>query len=96
MWLAEHESEGHNEDLVAEIVSDMQHPAAPILGVAPSNKRTHHAGGVVTCLGQIGYRGGFRSDAEAIRSPCVYADGLKRLATLSVPDIVERHRGRIT
>jgi hypothetical protein len=31
MWLAEHKREWHNEELVAEVVADVQNPAAPIL-----------------------------------------------------------------
>jgi hypothetical protein len=57
MWLAGHEGEGHHEDLVGEIVTDVRDPAAPIFGAARHKERAHHAGGVVACLGQIGYRG---------------------------------------
>ena len=31
MWLAEYKREGHNEELVAKVVGDVQDPAAPIL-----------------------------------------------------------------
>jgi hypothetical protein len=57
MWLAEHKGEGHDEDLIAAIITDVQDPAAPIFGAARHKERAHHASGVVTCLGQIGYRG---------------------------------------
>jgi hypothetical protein len=46
VWLSEYESEGHDEDLIAEIVTDVQ--GASLFRAVRHKERTHHAGGVVT------------------------------------------------
>src|SRR5262245_26385933 len=53
MRLAEHESEGHNEELIALIVADVQDPVTPILKAALVGKGLHDAGRVIARLGKV-------------------------------------------
>jgi hypothetical protein len=41
IWLAEHEREGHNEEFIALIITDMQNPVTPILEAALSSERLY-------------------------------------------------------
>src|SRR5215813_1830826 len=47
MGLAEHESEGHNEELIALIVADMQDPVTPILEAALVGEGLHDTGRMI-------------------------------------------------
>jgi hypothetical protein len=51
--LAEHESEGHNEELIALIVADMQDPVTPILKAALVGEGLHDAGRMIARLNEI-------------------------------------------
>jgi len=46
MRLAEHESEGDNEELITEIVVDVGDPAAPIFEAARLGRGSHDTGRV--------------------------------------------------
>jgi hypothetical protein len=70
MRLTEHESEGHNEELVALIVADMQHPIAAILKAALIGERFHDAGRVIARLSEVIHHGTPAIDKNL---PCVGA-----------------------
>jgi hypothetical protein len=53
MRLAEHESEGHKEELIALIVADMQDPVTPILEVELVGEGLHDTGRTITRLSKI-------------------------------------------
>ena len=55
--LAEHESEGHNEELIALIVADMQDPVTPILGASLVGEGLHDAGRMIARLSEVVYHG---------------------------------------
>jgi len=55
MRLAEHESEGNNEELIAEIIVDVQDPVAPILEAARLDEGSHDTGCVIARLGKVVY-----------------------------------------
>lgn len=55
--LAEHEAEGHDEELVTLIVADMQDPVTPILKVALAHERLHDAVCVIARLDKIVHHG---------------------------------------
>jgi hypothetical protein len=57
MRLAEHESEGHNEELIALIVADMQDPVTPILEAALVGEGLHDAGRMIARLNEIVHYG---------------------------------------
>src|ERR1700742_1530801 len=53
MRLAEHESERHDEELIALIVADMQDPVTPILKVALVGDGLHEVGRMIARLSEI-------------------------------------------
>jgi hypothetical protein len=57
MRLAKHKSEGDKEELFAEIVVDVQNPAAPIFGAARCSEGSYDLGRVITRLSKIVYHG---------------------------------------
>jgi hypothetical protein len=57
MRLAEHESEGYDEELIALIVADMQDPVTPILEVALVGEALHKAGRMIARLSEIVHHG---------------------------------------
>ena len=48
MRLAEHKSEGDNEEFFAEVVVDVQDPIAPIFGTARCSEGSYDLGRVIT------------------------------------------------
>jgi hypothetical protein len=65
--LAEHEREGHNEELIALIVADMQDPIAPILEVPLVGKGFYDIGRVFTRFSEVAYRGAAMIDENLFR-----------------------------
>jgi hypothetical protein len=57
MRLAEHKSEGDDEELITEIVVDVQGPAAPIFGAARHGDGSHDTGRLITRLSEVVYHG---------------------------------------
>jgi hypothetical protein len=53
MWLAEHKSEGNNEELFAEVVVDVQDPTAPIFGAARCSEGPYDLSRVITRFSEI-------------------------------------------
>jgi hypothetical protein len=66
MRLAEHEREGHNEELIALIVADMQDPVTPILKRALIGERLHDAGRVIVRLSKIVHHGAAAIDENVL------------------------------
>jgi hypothetical protein len=65
--LTKHESEGHNEKLVALIVADMQDPVTPILEAALVGEGLHDAGRMITRLSDIVNDGAAVIDEDLLR-----------------------------
>ena len=53
---AEHAGEGHGKNHLAELVADVQDPAAPVLLAGLHDERPHHQRGVVLGLRQVADR----------------------------------------
>src|SRR6516225_10340667 len=53
MWLAEHEREGHHEQLIALIVDDKQDPVTPIFEAALVGEGLHDTGRVIARVSKI-------------------------------------------
>src|SRR5262250_2865700 len=53
MRLSQHEREGHDEELIALIVADMQDPVAPILEGALVGEGSHDASRVIARLREV-------------------------------------------
>jgi hypothetical protein len=53
MRLAEHESEGQNEELIALTIADMQNPVTPILKAVLVGEGLHDAGRMIARLNEI-------------------------------------------
>jgi hypothetical protein len=70
MWPAEHEREGHNEQLITLIVADMQDPVGPILEAALVGEGLHDTGSVIARLSEIVHHGAAAIDENL---PCVGA-----------------------
>src|SRR5215831_16244977 len=66
MGLAEHESEGHNEELVALIVADMQDPVTPILEAARVGEGLHDTGRMIARLSKILHYGAAAIDENLL------------------------------
>jgi hypothetical protein len=54
---AEHENEGDNEELIAEVVVDVQDPAAPIIEATRLGDGSNDTGCVITRLSEVVYHG---------------------------------------
>src|SRR6266481_8448834 len=67
MRLAEHESEGDNEELFTEVVVDVQDPAAPIFQATRHGEGSHDTGRVITRLSEVIYRGAAAIDQDLFR-----------------------------
>jgi hypothetical protein len=67
MRLAEHESEGHNEELITEVVVDVQDPAAQIFEAARHGEGSHDTGRVITRLSEVVYDGAAAIDQNFVR-----------------------------
>jgi hypothetical protein len=70
MWLSEHESEGHDEELISLIVADMKNPVTPVLEATLVGERLHNAGRVIARLSEIVHHGAAVIDEYL---PCVGA-----------------------
>jgi hypothetical protein len=57
MRLAEHESKGHNEELITLIVTDMQDPVTPIIEAALVGEGLHDPGCLIARLNEIVHHG---------------------------------------
>src|SRR4051794_21720175 len=57
MRLAEHESEGHNEEFIAPVVADMQDPVTQILEAALVGEGLHDTGRVIARLSEVVHHG---------------------------------------
>jgi hypothetical protein len=57
MGLAEHEGEGHYEELIALVVVDMQDPVTPILEGALVGEGSHDTGRMIARFGEVLYHG---------------------------------------
>src|SRR5260370_39554348 len=57
MRLAEHESEGHNEELIALVVADVQDPVTPIREAAFVGEGSHDSGRMIVRLSKIVHHG---------------------------------------
>jgi hypothetical protein len=57
LHLSQHEREGHDEELIALIVADMQDPVAPILEAALVGEGSHHAGRMIARLREVVHYG---------------------------------------
>ena len=53
MGLIEHESKGHNEELIALIVADIKDPVTPILEAALVGEGLYDAGRAITRLSEV-------------------------------------------
>jgi hypothetical protein len=65
--LAEHESEGHSEKLIALIVADMRDPVTPILEAALVGDGFHDTGRVIACFSKVVHRGAATIDENLPR-----------------------------
>jgi hypothetical protein len=65
--LAEHESEGHNEELIALVVADMQDPVTPILEAALAGEGLHDTGRVIARLSKIVHHGAAAINENLLR-----------------------------
>jgi hypothetical protein len=72
--LAEHEGEGHDEELIALIVADMQDPVAPILKAELVGEGLHHTGRMIARLSKIVHRGAAVVDEHLLRIGAVKID----------------------
>lgn len=55
--LAEHESKGHDEELITLIVADMHDPVTPILEAEFVGEGLHDTGRVSACLSEVVHHG---------------------------------------
>jgi hypothetical protein len=67
MRLSEHESEGHNEELLSLIVADMKNPVTPVLEATLVGKRVDNAGRVIACLSKVVHYGATVIDKHLFR-----------------------------
>jgi hypothetical protein len=66
MRLTQHERKGHDEELVAEVIADVQDPAAPTLCAVCHGQRTHNASCVVTRFREIADSGAVPIEQNAL------------------------------
>jgi hypothetical protein len=99
--LAQHESEGHNEELIALVIADMKDPVAPILEAALAGEGSHYAGRLIARLSKVVHHGAAAIEKDLFRvraveihlshvQPLSNANGSPRY--LSVADVLD---GRI-
>lgn len=67
MWPSEHEGEGYDEQLIAEIIVDMQDPLTPILEAARPDQGPHDACRAIACFGKIFHCGAAAVDQRLLR-----------------------------
>src|SRR5262245_26404733 len=67
MRFAEHESEGHNEELIALIVADMQDPVTPILEAALIGEGLHDTCSMVARLSEVAHCGAALIEENLLR-----------------------------
>src|SRR6516165_951347 len=74
MRLAEHEREGHNEQLITLIVADMQDPVTPTLEAALVGEGLHDTGRMIARLSKIVDHGAAVIDENLLRVGAVEID----------------------
>src|SRR3954470_21185761 len=74
MRLAENRRERQREQLVVEIVADMHGPVTPVFRALFHDQRSHHAGRLVTRLGEVAHRGAGLIDANLAGTGAVEID----------------------
>src|SRR5215510_10513623 len=74
MRLTQHEGEGHNEELIALIVADMQDPVTPILEVTLVSEGMHDTRRVIARLSKIVHHGAAVIDENLLRIGAVKID----------------------
>src|SRR5216683_381736 len=67
MRFAEFGRERQGEDLVADIIADVQDPAAPVFRARRHDERPHNDRGVLTRLSQVAYDGAASIDQYPLR-----------------------------
>jgi hypothetical protein len=67
MGLGEYESEGHNEELIALVVADMQDPVTPILEAALVGEGLDDAGRMIARLGEVVHCGAAAIEENLLR-----------------------------
>src|SRR6516164_6365229 len=72
--IAEHEGEGHHEELIALIVADMQDPVAPILEAELVVEGLDHTGRMIARLSKIVHHGAAAIDKNLLRIGTVEID----------------------
>jgi hypothetical protein len=74
MELTEHEREGHNEELIALIVTDMQDPVTPIIEATLAGEGLHDAGRVIARFHKVIHQGAPIIDENLLRVGAVEVD----------------------
>jgi hypothetical protein len=74
MRLAEYESEGHYEELIALVVADVQDPVTPILEAALVGEGLHDTGRMIARLSKIIHHGAAVIDENLLRVGAVEID----------------------
>src|SRR5436190_18857161 len=65
--LAEHESEGNSEELIASVVTDMKNPVTPIVAAALAGEGFHEARRMIPRLSEIVHYGAAIVDENFLR-----------------------------
>src|SRR5262245_35455322 len=71
---AEHKSKGHNEELIAPLVTDMQNPVTPIIAAAYGGDRFHNTRRMIPRLSEIVHYGAAIIDENLLRVGAVEID----------------------
>jgi hypothetical protein len=74
MRLTKNESERDHEELIAEIVVNVQNPAAPVFEAARRGKRPHDRGRLITHLREVINYGAAAIDQNSLRAGAVKID----------------------
>jgi hypothetical protein len=72
--LAEHESEGNDEELIALVVTDMQNPVTPIREAALASEGLHDTRRMIPCLGKVVHDDAVIIDENLLRVGAVEID----------------------
>src|SRR5262245_21263816 len=67
MRLAKYKDEGHDEELIALVVTDMQDPVTPILKAALVGEGLHEAGRMIARLSEIVHHGAVVIEENLLR-----------------------------
>jgi hypothetical protein len=84
---AEYGNEGHDEELIAVVVADMQDPVTPILEAALAGEELHDAGRVIARLSKIVHHGAAAIDENllCVRAVEIYLAHLQPPSNATVP-----------